>query len=37
MNIDNPKPAPIIYDKRKYTFEHGKPGRHTHLKFLVKT
>ena len=24
MNIDNPKPTPIIYDKRKYTFEPAK-------------
>jgi hypothetical protein len=26
INIDNPKPTPIIYDKRKYTFEHAKAG-----------
>jgi carboxypeptidase T len=25
-NGDNPKPAPIIYNKRKYTFEHAKAG-----------
>lgn len=24
MNIDNPKPARIIYHERKYNFEHAK-------------